>query len=237
MSFFDHLAELRKLFIRSLIVLIAGFGATYVFYEPIVAFLSEPFNSISGQDSKLYVNSVVEAFFVKIKISVLFALLFTFPVHVFHLLKFILPALHPKEKKMVMLFLFLSSLLIAFGVYYSYSLIIPISVQFLTGTGFIPENIGLLLSYERNIMFIFQFLMAGLILFQLPLILNLLLILDVVKLRWLKKYHRYITIVILIGSGIITPPDPASLVMMAAPLLVLFYVTIIVANIFNLGKD
>lgn len=236
MSFLDHVAELRRLFIRSFLALFIGFILSYIFYDKIVDFLSHPFQKISENNPDLFINSVVEAFFVKVKISFLFSLILTFPIHIYHILRFIFPALHPKEKKIVTLFLGASSSLIIFGVYYSYNTIIPISISFLTGTGFIPNDVGLLLSYEKNIMFIFQFLLAGLILFQLPLILNILLLLNILKVETLIQYHRYIAIIILIISGIITPPDPASLAMMALPLMVLFYMSIFVAKILKFGR-
>ncbi len=236
MSFLDHVAELRRLFIRSFSVLFIGFILSYIFYDKIVDFLSYPFQKISEDNPDLFINSVVEAFFVKMKISFLFSLILTFPIHIYHILKFIFPALHSKEKRIVTLFLGASSSLIIFGVYYSYNTIIPISISFLTGTGFIPNDVGLLLSYEKNIMFIFQFLLAGLILFQFPLILNILLLLNILKVETLIRYHRYIAIIILIISGIITPPDPASLAMMALPLMVLFYMSIFVAKILKSGR-
>lgn len=238
MSFLGHLKEFRSLFIRSIIFLAIGFSISYYFYDGIVTFLIKPFEMISGKDQgNLYINSVLEAFFIKIKIAALFGVLISSPVHIYHLLKFVFPALHSKEKKVVLICLLCSFMMVVFGIYYSYEKIIPLSISFLTSTGFIPNHIGLLLSYEKNILFIFQFLVASLIVFQLPVIINILMLLKIIKRSQLIKYHRYINIGILLIAAILTPPDPSSLVMLALPLVILFYLSIFVAKIFNFGGN
>ncbi len=240
MPFLEHVKELRKYLLISLYCFLGTTILAYVFYEQIVLFLSHPFanleNKISLDDSNLFINSLLEGFFIKIKISLIFGFIVSFPIHLYHVVRFILPALKPKEKKVIFSFISASFILIIASVLFSYQKIIPISIDFLSGVGFIPQNVGLLLSYQNNILFVLQFLIASLFLFQLPIVLNILLLLDIVKRESIMKQSRIVVLSIFFLSAIITPPDPVSLVSFAIPLVLLFYFSLLIAKIFNWGN-
>ncbi len=240
MNFLDHLKDLRKTLLISFYFLIASFIIAYIFYHEVVFFLARPFetlnNNIKINESNLFINSLLEAFFIKIKISLFTGAILSSPIHFSNILNFILPALKPKEKKIVFIFIGSSFLLIIFSFLFSYQKIIPLSISFLSSVGFIPDKVGLLLNYQSNIFFVLQFLIASLILFQFPIILNLLLLLNFVKLDFLVKKSRIIVILICVLSAIITPPDPISLISFALPLVALFYFSLLIAKFFNWGK-
>ncbi len=239
MEFLDHVKELRYRFMMSLIALIIGSCFCFIFYTWIIDFLSKPFESISkisNQNNQLYIYSIFEGFTTKIKISLLSSLLITSPFHLLQLIRFIFPGLHSYEKKIILYSLIASSFLIFFGFYISFFKIIPYSIGFLTEGGFIPKNVGLFLNYKKNIFYVFQFLFFSLILFQMPIILELMLVMKIVSRQALLKSSRYIIIGIFILSALITPPDPVSQLGFALPLIFLFYLTILIAKIFNFGS-
>ena len=110
-------------------------------------------------------------------------------------------------------------------------------LRFLTSSKFIPFNVGLLLNYTKNIFYILQFIFIALVIFQTPIILELLLISNVVKRKALLKMSKYIIILIFVLSALLTPPDFISQVSLATPLIVLYFLTILIAKIFRFGED
>ncbi|BBM89768.1 Sec-independent protein translocase protein TatC [Spirochaetota bacterium] len=238
MTFLGHIEELRRLVIISLSVLIVGMIGAFYLYEAAVALLSRPFASLpkiaGGED--LYVTSILEGFVVKIKLSFFLGLILTFPIHVYLILRFLFPALKFKEKRIILYTLASSFVLIIISIYYSYGTILPLSVKFLTGKGFLPQNVGVLLGYGGNIFFVMQFILIALVLFQFPIVLELLMVMNVMKRATMLKWSRYIVIAICVVAAVITPPDPISMVSIAVPLIAMFYLTLVIAKIFKFGE-
>ena len=236
--FVAHLREFRMRLIWSVIVLFLFFPICYYYYDFFVAFLTRPFVLLLGaqEEKSLFVNSVLEGFSSKIKISLLMSLIFSSPFHLYQALRFVLPALYPRERKIIISVLAISFFLVFASVYYSYEKIIPISIDFLLGAGFIPKDVGLLLNFQTNIFFIFQFIIAGLVVFQFPVLLLVLLALNILSLVWVKKMFRYIVVVVFLLAAMITPPDPISLLALALPLVGMFLGVVLIASIFRLGS-
>ena len=239
MSFINHLRELRKRIIVSMIAILCAAIVSYIFFDYIVAFLFKPFRgieSLSIRDEILFINTIFEGFLVRLKVAILAGIVFSLPVHVFNIIKFVLPGLTAGEKKVILIALIVSFCLILFSFYYGYFKVIPISIGFLSSSGFIPEDVGLLLNYGKNIFVILQFLMITVILFQLPVILEILMIMNVLSRRALLKASRFIVVGIFVLSAVVTPPDFVSQISIALPLIGLFFLTILIARIFNFGK-
>jgi sec-independent protein translocase protein TatC len=239
MSFLEHLRELRKRIIVSMIAILIAAILSYIFFDHIVAFLFKPFREIealSVRDEILYINTIFEGFLVRLRVAILAGIVFSLPVHLFNIIKFVLPGLTEKEKKIILISLIASFCLIVFSFYYGYFNVIPISIGFLSSSGFIPEDVGLLLNYGKNIFVIFQFLMITVILFQLPIIVEILMIMNVLSRKALLKASRFIIVGIFVLSAIVTPPDFVSQISLAFPLVGLFFLTILIARIFNFGK-
>jgi sec-independent protein translocase protein TatC len=239
MSFIDHLRELRRRIIVSMIAILCAAIVSYIFFDYIVAFLFQPFREIEAlsiRDEILFINTIFEGFLVRLKVAILAGIVFSLPVHMFNIVKFVLPGLTAREKKIILTSLIVSFCLIVFSFYYGYFNVIPISIGFLSSSGFIPEDVGLLLNYGKNIFVIFQFLMITVILFQLPIILEILMIMNVLSRKALLKASRFIVVGIFVLAAIVTPPDFVSQISIALPLVGLFFLTILIARIFNFGK-
>lgn len=239
MTFLGHLSELRKKLIVSLVAAVIGSIVAFIFFQYILDALLKPFMGIGTNrfQELLYINTIFEGFITKLKVSVLSGVAISLPVHLYNAVTFIFPGLNRKEKKTAIIGLAVSFILIVFSFYYSYFNIIPVSVKFLTSRNFIPSNIGLLLNYNKNLFYIIQFLFITLIIFQVPILLEILLILNVLTRKQLLKSSRFIIIGIVVLSALLTPPDFVSQVALAAPLIVLFFLTILIARIFRFGED
>ena len=238
MTLFEHLSELRKKLIISIVAALAGSIISFFFFQYILDALLKPFSGIDTgrMQDLLFINTIFEGFFTKIKLSTLSGIVISFPVHLFNAVTFIFPGLHRREKRITIIALTVSFILIVFSFYYSYFNIIPVSVRFLTSRNFIPDQVGLLLNYNKNIYYVIQFLFITLVIFQVPVVLEILLILKVISRKQLLKSCKYIIIAIVIFSALLTPPDFVSQVALATPLIGLFFLTILIAHIFKFGE-
>lgn len=234
----SHLVELRRNLIVSGIALFAGFIVALLLYNYIIDFLYTPLLQISSAPDGeiLYINTIAEGFLVRLKISLLSGFVLSMPVHAFNTLRFIFPGLLKKEKRIISLGLGVSFFVVVGSFLYSYYTILPVSIAFLTGKGFIPENTGMLLSFGSNIFYILQVMLVGIIVFQLPIIVEILLILNVVKRASLLKMGKYLVVLFFLLSAIVTPPDFVTQIALALPMTALFYLAILIAKIFKFGE-
>ncbi len=240
MPFLSHLIELRRRLVASLLALLAGSVACFLAYDPIARFLMAPLEGlgVGGPGGELlYATSIFEAFMVKFKVSVVAGLILSFPFHAYNCLRFVFPGLRPRERKIVGATLCAALVLTFAGFYFGYYHIIPAMVGILTSPALLPGKVGYLLGYERNTFFLLHFLLAMLLVFQLPLIMELLLILKVLKRRAVLKAARYVVVGIFVLAAIVTPsPDMVSQLMVAIPLIALFFLAILAAKVFKFGE-
>jgi sec-independent protein translocase protein TatC len=238
MPLLSHLKELRSSVILSVVGLLVGFVIALSLYDYILDFLFQPLLvlSPSADGNVLFVNSFAEGFIVRIKISALAGLILSSPLHLFNLLRFIFPGLLNKEKRILSLTLVCSFIFIVASFFYSYYSILPVTITYLTGKGFIPENTGMLLNFGGNLFYILQFMLSALVVFQMPIILELFLILDLVKRKTLLAVGRYVVVLCFVIAAILTPPDFITQISLALPMTVLYYLAILVAKIFRFGE-
>jgi sec-independent protein translocase protein TatC len=240
MTFMDHVRELRRRLIGSLTAIFIMAVAAFVFYQPIISILFAPFAALtqSHGDHVLYANSLFEGFVIKLQISFISGVILTLPVHLYNIIRFIFPALRANEKKIIVVSLASSFFLVVLAIYYGYFQIIPVSISFLTSNDFIPKNVGLLLNFESNIFFILQFLLVAVAIFQTPILLELLMIMKIVKRKALLRSSRFVIVGIFIVSAAVTPGDIViTQLVMALPMILLYFLTILVAKIFKFGED
>lgn len=233
----EHLRELRFRMISSTAAILVGAVIAFVLYDTVFAFFVAPFRTIEQVlDSTLYIHSVFEGFTVKIRLSVVAGVILSFPVHLYNLVRFVFPGLVPRERRIVDITLVASSILALLAFYYGYFHMIPLSVRFLTGLGFIPDEVGLLLGYGQNVFYVLQILLLLLLLVQVPVVLEILMVLNVVKRKALLRGWRYVVMAIFPLSAIFTPPDFVSQLTVAVPLIGLFFLTLLIAKIFGFGE-
>lgn len=237
LSMLDHIRELRGRIIWCLGTVIGTSILAYWRYDDILKMLYRPFEILeSDKGTALYATSLFEGFAVRIKISVLAGVILALPVILYHVLKFVVPALHAPERRFLGWGLSVSGLLVLAGVVYGYYWIIPFCVKFMTGSEFVPSQVGLLLNFEQNIFYILQFILVFALVFQLPVVLTGLMAVNILSRKALMKSGRYFIVVFFIAAAVITPPDVVSQVAVAVPLVVLFYLSVWIAKIFGWGR-
>lgn len=237
MHVFEHLRELRKRVIISVIIFGIFVIIAFALHNYIANLFIKFYSSVPGNgENKLFVNSIVEGMTTKIKISIIAGLVFSLPFHLYNVVAFIFPALEVKEKRYLIVALASSFVLVILSTYLSYFEILPVSIKFLTRGGFIPSDVGLLLNYNKNLFYALYFVFCSIIAFQSPIIFVLLMAFNILKRKTALKMSRYIVVAIFIISAIVTPPDVVSQVGLALPLVILYFLAILVAKIFKFGE-
>jgi Sec-independent protein secretion pathway component TatC len=239
MSALDHLIELRRRFIASLFAFVACFIIALAFYGRIIGLITAQFERIEASlgGAKLFANSIAEGFLVQLQASAIVALIVSLPFHLVNMSQFIFPALGARMRKIVSICLVASFALAFIGANIAYFQIIPFSIRFLTDAAFIPRDVGVLLNYQKSISYVLSFLLWTILTFQTPLVLELLLALNVLKRRAVFHASRYIIVLIFIVAAIVTPSvDPISQCAIAAPLILLYFLVLLIAKVFKLGE-
>jgi sec-independent protein translocase protein TatC len=152
-----------------------------------------------------------------------------FPYILWEFWKFISPGLHSNEIKKSRGFIFTASFLFFIGVLFSFYIIAPISVNFLY-TYQISDKLVNQFTMESHIGLITNMLLGVSIMFELPVIVYFLTKIGIISPEFLKRYRKHALVLVLILAAIITPPDVASQIIVAIPVLILYEISIKVSK-------
>lgn len=237
MPLIDHIRELRGLILLSLSGFIVCFVVSFIFSKSIIGLFTRQFSEVSSAVSNtLVVQTIIEGFSAQLKVAVYAGFIFSFPLHVANFLRFVFPVLEARKRRIILVFLVVSLVLVVFGAYVAYFRIVPLAIGFLTNPYFVPKGVGYLLNYQSNIFYVFSFILWSVVAFQLPLVMELLLIFGVLKRKAVFKASRFVIVGIFILSAIITPPDFISQLGIALPMVLLYYLALLIAKIFKFGE-
>lgn len=224
MSFLEHLDELRGVLIHSLVGYLLAVIGCWFFSGQIIDLLVEDLTV-----EQLIFYAPAEAFMARVKISLALGLLIAYPFILFRVWSFVSPALFDRERKKVWPFIIGASALFYTGVVFAYLILIPIALRFLIGFG--TENLTPMISVTAYFAFIARLCLVFGIVFQLPIIVFVLSLMGVVTPEFLLRQWRYAVLIIFAGAAILTPPDPASQVLMALPIVLLYIGSVLVAKV------
>jgi sec-independent protein translocase protein TatC len=226
MSFWDHLEELRKRLIISILFVIAGFFIASFFVAQIQNFLIDSF--FPSQVTPLAYLKPTEGFVVSLKLALVCGLILATPGVLYQFWRFVAPGLYPKERRMILPVVLTSTVSFLVGILFSF-FVLPYATNFFLSFG--AGKIQNVWSFGSYITFITQLMLAFGLVFEMPLIIYFLVRLGVVSPQTLRKQRRYAIIIILIIAAIITPPDIFTMTMIAVPMIVLFELSILIASI------
>ncbi len=217
-----HLEELRVRIIRAVVVYLVIVGVMWFFHRPVLDFIAKPVG-------KLYLFNVQDPFFVRLKISFISALFFTFPYFIWEVWGFVEPALYPHEKRAALLILVSALLLFYSGSLMSVLVIVPRAVQFLLS---FSEGFTTMVNANQYLNFVFWSTVIFGVVFELPVAIGILAKMGIVRSSFLSRRRREIIVAIVILTAVISPTvDMFSLLLMSLPLILLFEVSIWVAKV------
>ena len=225
-----HLEELRWRIVRALIAVGVAFGVCYGFSERIFVFLIHPLAALRPDEALIIGTGVTEAFFTKLKVAVIAGIFVASPIIFYQLWKFIAPGLYEREKRVALPFSVAASAFFIAGAAFCYWFVFPVAYRFFLEE-FVSIRVAPQIRISEYLAFASRMLLAFGATFELPVVTFFLARIGLVTHRHLIAWARYAIVVIFIVAAVLTPgPDVASQLLMAAPLLVLYAVSIVVAR-------
>ena len=231
LSLFQHLSELRRRVVISVLALLVGSAVSFAFFRQLIELLVRPARDLeTGIGGQLVYTEVTELLTTSFKVSFVAGFMLAFPIILYQVVMFVAPGLTPKERRYLLGFLPGALLAFAAGVAFGYFILTPPALHFLLTFGGDVAVPMIRVSNIINLMIRLLFWMG--LAFETPLVMYLLAQLGIVNARKLARFRRYWVVVAFILAAIITPTfDPVNQALVAAPLLVLYELGILLARL------
>ena len=232
MPLLEHLTELRRRLIYSVVAFVAVFLICFYFANVFFDFLVAPLAGIwdDDQQRRLIFTALHEKFFTNIKVAFFAAAFISFPIVANQLWMFVAPGLYKNEKRAFLPFLVATPVLFFAGGAFVYYIVMPVAWTFFASFEQIATSGGLAIELEPKVneylslsmRLIFAFGLS----FELPVVISLLARAGMVTPDGLAKKRRYSIVLAFVAAAILTPPDPISQLTLAIPIIVLYEVSI-----------
>ncbi len=238
----DHLIELRRRLIYSIITFVACFLLCFGFAKWIYAFLTLPLaNALKGQPNHhLIYTALYETFFTYVKVGMFAGLCLAFPIIAAQIYMFVAPGLYRQERRAFLPFLFASPVLFLTGAAFVFYVMLPFAIRFFLGyeTPSAPGSLGIELQAKVSeyLDFVMTLIIAFGLTFQMPVLLSLLGRVGIVSSKMLRDVRRYAIVGIFAVAAVLTPPDLFSMISLAVPLVVLYEVSILCVWMIERGR-
>jgi len=236
MTFLEHLGELRNRLLASMVAIVVAFFGCYFFSDALLDFLQLPLKELLPEGTTLIGTGVAEAFIVRILVSLVAAVVVSCPFWLYELWMFISPGLYPFEKKLVAPFVIFASLFFVGGVAFGYYVVFPVGFTFFLDQ-FAQVDVSAQIRIKEYFSFASKLLLAFGVSFELPIVAFFLGRLGVVSWRSMLKGGKYALVIIFILAAILTPPDIASQLLLAGPMILLYALSIGVVAATGKRKD
>lgn len=217
-SFLWHLEALRRVILRSLAAVAVLFPLCWWAADRLIPFLTNIL--LPPSQATLHYFSPMEAFITEMKIGAILSFALAFPYIAWQFWTFIAPALYKKEKMILSKAVVFSSLLFIAGAVFVFYVILPILMRF--AFSFANEHLHPTFGLANFLSLVSGLMLAGGLVFQLPLVMIVLNRFGLVTREKLKKARRYVVVILLIVAAVATPPDVLSQILLFLPAYALF---------------
>ncbi|EAR64185.1 MULTISPECIES: twin-arginine translocase subunit TatC [Bacillaceae] len=226
MTIYEHIGELRKRLVMTVVFLFCAMILSFFLAEPLIVYLQG-----ADEAKELTMNAFRLTDPVKIYMQFAFIIAFvmTSPVILYQFWAFISPGLYEKERKVTLSYIPVSVILFIGGVAFSYFILFPFVVDFMTRIAD-RLDINQVIGINEYFQFLFQLTIPFGILFQLPVVIMFLTRLGIVTPMFLSSIRKYAYFVLLVIAAFITPPELLSHMMVTVPLLLLYELSIFISR-------
>jgi sec-independent protein translocase protein TatC len=230
MTVVEHLTELRRRLIVSVVAVTLAAIVVYIFSLDIIHFLLEYYqDAIDDPERELIFLGPIDAFATRLKVATYGGIALALPVWLFELWRFITPGLEPREKRYAIPFVFTSILLFAAGAFVAL-LTLPKALDFLLNLG--GSELEPTLAADKYLSLVTLMILAFGLAFEFPVVLTFLLLARVLTTAQLRRWRRGAIVLIVIFAAVITPSqDPYSLLFMAVPMYLFYEICIIIGRV------
>jgi sec-independent protein translocase protein TatC len=232
MSFLEHLDELRRRLVVSIVAVAVGFLIAFGFIDYLFAFVMRPLQAILPNGGKFIYTEPTEAFMLQLKVAALAGLVISAPVIMWQVWLFIAPGLYSKEKRFALPFVFFSSVFFVAGAAFSHYVVFPSAWAFLAS--YSNEYMVFAPKISSTFGLYAQMLVAFGVIFEMPTLVFALARMGVVTAGFLWRHTKYAILIIFIIAAVVTPTsDPLTQTLMALPMIVLYILSIGIAAVFG----
>lgn len=260
MSFLEHLEDLRWHLLRSIVaILIAALAAFLAknFVFDVLLFgpkktdfltyklLCQASNFLGFDKSfciaelpfRIQSRTMAGQFSAHIWTSITLGFVVAFPYVIYQFWKFISPGLYTREKRTASGFITISSLLFFMGILFGYYVVTPLSIRFL-GTYTVSAEIFNDFDLNSYTALVRASVLASGLIFELPILVYFLTKIGLITPELMRKYRKIALVLVMFLSAVITPPDVASQIIVAIPVLILYELSIFISKrvVRNLNK-
>ncbi len=229
MPFLEHLEELRsRLIWIAVTVLSLSVGGFFIVSElDVIGLLKRPIVPLIP-DGLLLFTSPTEPMMVTLKLAFIIGIILAMPVIIYHVWGFLAPALFAHEKKLVIPAVLGGFVLFLLGVAMAYFLVLPLGLRFLLS--FQTQALAPIITIGEYLRFATRLILAFGVIFELPLVTLMLSGLGLIDAGFLRKFRRHAIVGVALLSSLLTPADVGTMLMMMAPLLVLYEISVLLVS-------
>jgi sec-independent protein translocase protein TatC len=236
MSFLDHLEELRKRLIYSIIAIGVAFLGCWGFADKIVAWIQAPLTQfLPPGDQKLAYTHLTEPFIMYMKVALFAGLFVASPVILWQVWRFISPGLYHRERRYAAPFIIFATTFFVLGGYFGYKVILPGACGFFVAAG---RQFKQMIKIDEYFSFASTIILASGATFETPIIIFFLARLGIVTPAFLMQKFKYAVVLSFVIAAIVTPtPDMVNQCFLAVPMIALYLLGIGVAHLFGKRYD
>lgn len=224
MTFIEHLGELRRRLIIVFAAVLIGSSLCYFFIQRIVDLLIAPAPGV-----EFVYLAPPELFLAYLRLSFVLGIVLAAPIAILQVWRFIQPALERAERVAVEFVLLGGTLFFALGVFFSYSVILPIAMRFFLQ--YASVAIQPMFSFGGYVGFVLSLLLAFGIAFEMPVVIVILARIGLVSAEMLRAARKPVLIALLVISALLTPPDVVSQLLLAGPMMALYELSLLLARL------
>ena len=231
MGLMDHLSELRGRLVRCCLAVMVGFIACWAVVDPIFDALVDPLLKVLPDGSHAIYTTLPEGFFTRMHISFVAGVFVSSPVIFYQIWSFIAPGLYEEEKRHILPVAFMSAFFFISGGAFCYFIVFPQAFAFFVS--YATDSIVAMPKVSDYLSFVLKLILAFGLVFEMPLFAFFLSRMGIITAELMRRVRRYAILGIFIVAAILSPPDVVSQLLMAAPMLVLYEISIYVAVAFG----